>query len=334
MKMKNWIDSVLKNNKRFAIPIMTHPGIDLINSKVIDAVSDGITHFYAIESIQEKYPTDAVTTIMDLTVEAEAFGCEIVFSENEIPVVKERFIKNPEAIEHLGIPSLNSGRLPQYIKATQLAARNINNKPIFAGCIGPFSLAGRLFDMTEIMTTILINPEIIHNLLEKSTTFLTNYVIALKQTGANGIIMAEPAAGLLSPDLCDEFSSIYIKRIVEKVQDDNFLFILHNCGNSGPLTESMLSTGAKAIHLGNSINIIDALAKIPKDILVMGNLCPVEIFKMGTKENVKIRTMELLNNTKDYNNFIISSGCDIPPEVPEENLIQFFDTVNLFNSEK
>ena len=44
--------------------------------------------------------------------------------------------------------------------------------------------------------------------------------------------MAEPLAGLLSPDLAQEFSADYVKQIVDAVQDDNFLVVYHNCGNT------------------------------------------------------------------------------------------------------
>ena len=52
----------------------------------MSAVTDGQVHYNAIKALSEKYPTAAATVIMDLTVEAEAFGAEIVFPENEFPV--------------------------------------------------------------------------------------------------------------------------------------------------------------------------------------------------------------------------------------------------------
>ena len=69
----------------------------------------------------------------------------------------------------------------------------------------------------------MLEPEVIHILLEKITGFLIDYALAFKEAGANGIIIAEPAAGLLSPVLCEEFSSKYVQRIVEEVQDDYFM---------------------------------------------------------------------------------------------------------------
>jgi uroporphyrinogen decarboxylase len=97
----------------------------------------------------------------------------------------------------------------------------------------------------------------------------------------NRILIAEPAAGLLSAVLCDEYSSRFIKDIVRDVQDDPFLCILHNCGNTGYVTRSMLSTGAGALHFGNRINLLDVLEEVPKKILVLGNLNPVGVFKMS-----------------------------------------------------
>ena len=41
--------------------------------------------------------------------------------------------------------------------------------------------------------------------------------------------------------------------------------------------------------------------------------------------------MELLEQTFSYKNFVISSGCDIPPGTPVENIEGFFTKVEEFN---
>lgn len=328
--MKDWTECMMNSEKTIAIPIMTHPGIDLIGKKVIDAVTDGMVQFQAIKAVNDQFPAAAATIIMDLTVEAEAFGCQIIFPDNEVPSVTNRLVFDLASVEKLNIPDLFKGRIQQYITATRLTAENIQDKPVFAGCIGPFSLAGRLFDMTEIMTEMCIEPDVIELLLQKCTSFLIDYINEFKKAGANGVIMAEPAAGLLSDDLCDMFSSNYVKEIVDAVQDNNFYLILHNCGNKGHLTQSMVRTGAKGLHLGNSINIVKALEEIPSDILVLGNLDPVGIFKFSTPEEVENQTRELLEQTRGKRNFIISSGCDTPPGVPIENIKAFYRAVNKF----
>lgn len=325
--MQQWVEQVMKSPITKAIPILTHPGIQLIGKKVSDAVTNGYIHYCAIKRLQEEFPSAAATTMMDLTVEAEAFGCRIRLEENEIPSVGLPVVNKVDDINTLKIPSLLTGRIPEYLKAMQLAAENITEKPVFGGCIGPFSLAGRLMGMTEIMTEMFLHPDAVFLLLEKCTVFLIGYAEAIKETGVQGLIMAEPAAGLLAADQCDAFSSSFIKRIVESVQDENFLFVLHNCGNTGQCTESMVETGAGALHFGNAIDLQKAIREVPEHILVMGNLDPVTDFCMATREEVLERTVNLLKKLGKHRNFILSSGCDVPPQAPLENIRAFYQAL-------
>ena len=330
--MKRWIDEVMAAPKRIALPIMTHPGIEYIGRTVREAVTDGEVHFAAIKALAERYPSAASTVIMDLTVEAEAFGAKILIPEEEIPTVTERLVSDAASVEALEVPSLTAGRLPEYLKANCLAAEQITDRPVLAGCIGPFSLAGRLYDMSEIMVAIYIEPDVIMSLLDKCTAFLIDYCKALKATGVAGVVMAEPAAGLLSNEDHQMYATPYIKQIVDAVQDDDFTIILHNCGNTGQCTGAMVESGARALHFGNLVDIPQALTEVPEDILVMGNLDPVVVMQQATPEAVSAATTDLLEKTSGAKNFVISTGCDLPPAVPEANLRAFFDAVEAYNN--
>ena len=257
--MKEWCREVMASPERIAIPIMTHPGIELCGKTVKQAVTNGEIHAEAIRKQNEAYPAAASTVIMDLTVEAECFGAEIVFTENEVPNVVGRLVQDHASISALQVPSIHSGRMPEYLKANKLAAEFITDKPVFGGCIGPFSLAGRLYDMSEMMMALYMEPDTIRLLLEKCTEFIISYLRAMKETGVNGGIIAEPAAGLVSNEDCSSFSSTYITRIVEELQDDHFMIVLHNCGNTGHCTAAMIETKAAGLHFGNKIDMLGVL---------------------------------------------------------------------------
>lgn len=329
--MTQWITDILRGPVRVAMPIMTHPGIELTGKRVVDAVTDGQTHFEAIKAVVQTYGMAACTVIMDLTVEAEAFGAPVDFPDDEVPHVTGRLVSGADDVSRLQVPSLTAGRLPEFLKANRLAAACFTDRPVFAGCIGPYSLAGRLYDMSEIMVAIYIEPDVIQALLEKCTQFLLAYCQALKATGVTGVIMAEPAAGLLSDDDCRTFSTEYVRRIVDAVQDESFSVVLHNCGNQGQCTQAMIDTGAAALHFGNAIDIRSALETCPADVPVMGNLDPVGILKQATPEDVYRRTAELLEATRRYTNFVLSTGCDVPPQVPAENIRSFYRALEAYN---
>lgn len=328
-----WISDIINSKNVAALPIMTHPGIEMIGKKVIDAVTDAEVHFAAIKALNDRYPSAAASTvIMDLTVEAEAFGCDIRFADNEVPTVVDPLLRSADDISRLKVPPLCRGRVSEYIKANKLSAENIADTPSLAGCIGPFSLAGRLYGMTELMMAMYIEPDAVHELLKKCSEFITSYLIAIKEAGANGVIIAEPAAGLMSNDDCLNFSSVYIKDIIKAVKDDTFVVILHNCGNGGHCTAATVYTDADGYHFGNKIDMVTALDGVPSDRLVIGNLDPVSVFKSASVEEVYDKTAELMKRCAAYPNFVISSGCDTPPEVPFENIDAFYKAVSDINS--
>ena len=323
--MNKTISKILTTDRIPVMPIMTHPGIELIGKKVIDAVKDGQTHYEAVMALRKRFPQSvASTTIMDLSMEAEAFGANIVFDDNEVPTVSGRMLESAADVEALQIPTLDAKRVPEYLKANRLAAAELD-VPLFGGCIGPFSLAGRLYDMTELMMAMYIEPETANLLLDKCTQFILEYCKQIKASGSAGVVMAEPAAGLLSNDDCQAYSSRFVKTIVDTLQDDNFVVMLHNCGNTGQCTKAMIETGAAALHFGNAIDMAQVLEEVPADIAVSGNINPVEIMKFGTPQQVEDVAKQLIKLADKHNNFILSTGCDVPPETPFENIESLFN---------
>ena len=331
MNMRQWVADVIRRREVTALPVMTHPGIELNGNTVRQAVSDGRVHYEAVMTLTQRYPSVAAATIMDLTTEAEAFGAEIAFSDEAVPAVSGRLLPDVRSIYDLQVPSLTAGRIPAYLKANLLAAKAIKDRPLLAGCIGPFSLAGRLYDMSEIMVLIYEHPDAAHTLLQKCTDFIEKYCLALKQTGANGVMMAEPAAGLMSNDDCNTFSSQYVQRIVQRVQDDSFIVVLHNCGNTGHCTQAMVATGAAAYHFGNKCRMEEVIREVPPTALAMGNIDPVSVFKDGMPFQMRQAVTDLLEKMRTYPNFVLSSGCDTPPHTPMANVDAFFEALHTFN---
>ena len=331
VNIKSWINAVLESELKHTMPILTYPGLNFTGKKARDIVTKGEEQYHCIKVLAERYPSAASVMAMDLSVEAEAFGAQVDFKDNEIPSVKSRLINGSSMIQNLKIPGPGAARTSEYLKAARLAAENINDKPVFGVMIGPFSLAGRLYDISEMLVFTLMDRENSHNLISKCTAFLKEYALMYKKCGTDGILIAEPAAGLLSAGMCEEYSSAYIKDIVDYVQDDSFMVILHNCGNTGELVESMAATGAMGLHFGNAVDMMKILAKTPPDRLVFGNIDPVGIIKNSDPHKVKSAVGNLLEKTAGYRNFVLSSGCDIPYDTPEENINAFFEALEEYN---
>ena len=314
-----------------AMPVLSFPAVQLMDVSVRELISSSELQARGMELVAQRTDAAASVSLMDLSLEAECFGAQIRFFDDEVPTVVGSLITSLEEAEAMPVPQVGAGRTGIYIEAIRQAAERITDRPVLAGVIGPFSLAGRLMDVSEAMIYCYEDPDMVHTLLKKATEFLISYSKEYKQAGANGIVMAEPLAGLLSPALAEEFSGPYVKQIVDAVQDDSFLVIYHNCGGSTIQTiDSILASGAAAYHFGNAIDMAEMIPHIPPETIVMGNVDPAREFRNGTPESIRRATLELMERCCSHRNFVISSGCDIPPLSRWENIDAFFAAVAEF----
>jgi len=326
--MKKWKDNVIAAAVKKAMPILSFPCVQLMGTTVMQLISDSRLQAEGMKIISGRADSLAAVGYMDLAVEAEAFGCEIRKADNEVPTVLRGIIRNRNDVDRLNIPDAAGGRTGLYIKSIEQAAKEITGRPVFGVVNGPISLAGRLTDMSEIKNKCHDDPQMVFKILEKITEFILSYISGLKKAGANGVIIAEQTAGMLPPEMAETFSSRYVKKLVDNLKDDNFSFIYHNCGPNTPLMLKQLANiGADAYHFGDAVKMTQILKNMPSDVLVMGNISPSSQFRNGTPESVYAVTTELLKECSKYSNFVISSGCDIPPLSPWANIDSFFKAV-------
>lgn len=327
MYMRDWAKSIRAAGK--TMPVLSFPSVSLMGITVRELISDPMLQARGMKMVADRVPSAASVSMMDLSVEAEAFGSQVKVSDIEVPTVVGALVTSEEEADALEVPQVGAGRTGLYIEAIKNVCQMVTDRPVFAGVIGPFSLAGRLMDVSEALVYCYTEPDMVHKVMRKTTDFLHKYIAAYKQIGANGVVMAEPLTGILSPALAEEFSEPYVKELIDAAQDDNFIVIYHNCGNSTiSMIDSILRVGASAYHFGNSIKMSEMMEKIPADVIAMGNIDPASQFRNGTPESIRKATLELMEELyPKYDNFVISSGCDIPPASPWENIDAYFAAV-------
>ncbi|MBP2662061.1 MAG: uroporphyrinogen-III decarboxylase [Firmicutes bacterium] len=331
MNMKQWVADQLAAPRKNAMPVLSFPSVQLMGITVAQLISSSDLQSKGMKMVADRCKTAAAVSMMDLSIEAEAFGAKIRVSDDEVPTVIGAILQEPEDVEALKVPAVGTGRTGLYIEAISKAVKLITDRPVFAGVIGPYSLAGRLIGMTEIMVNCYEEPEMVTTTLEKVTEFIIKYIKGYKAVGTNGVVIAEPVAGLLSPELMVEFSGVYVKRIIDAVQDDTFAVIYHNCGNATfKMTKEIADIDACGYHFGDAVNMKEIVEKMPSDVLVMGNVSPAKTFRLGTPELVRTETLSVMNDCCSHPNFVISSGCDIPPASSWDNIDAFFAAVEEF----
>ncbi len=325
--MKEKVIELLKHKNK-TIPILSFPSTQLLGITVRELISSADMQAKGMLAIAEKCNVGAALNMMDLSVEAEAFGAKIRFYDDDVPAVEKGIIDDIADAQRIIVPEIGAGRTQICIDGIKRAKERITDIPVFCGVIGPYSLAGRLFDMTELMMECFDSPDDVKILLSKAAEFIIKYIKAFKAVGADGVIMAEPAAGLLSPSLAQEFSMPFVQQIFNEVNSDNFVVCYHNCGNAaGDMLDMIALLNADIIHLGNAINLRKALEVLPKEKIVMGNINPV-LFRTGTPDGIIDDVHRVSDECSMYENFMISTGCDVPAASKWENINAYFVAVN------
>ncbi len=302
------------------MPIATYPGLALTGAKVLDVVTNPQAQVDVQLALHQRYQSPFLLSAMDLSAEAEAFGCAVALSDCEVPTVTGRLVTNLKQAQALATPVPGDKRTRVYLEAVRGLSASPDKLMVLGGCIGPFSLAARLVGVSEAMELTATEPALMHVVLEKATVFLAAYLRAFKAAGAAAALMAEPAAGLLSPRSMSAFSSAYIRSLRQSVCDDHFGLVLHNCAAKVVHLPALLETGLDTFHFGSPMDLPAALEKVPSGVVVCGNLDPVGVFVQVSPEEVQARATRLVAAVAPRKNFVLSSGCDLPATVPLPSL--------------
>lgn len=200
--------------------------------------------------------------------------------------------------------------------------------------IGPFSLMTKL--MADPITAVAMagtgmtgeeSFEVLmaERCLQLARATVTRSLAAQIRAGAKAVIVCEPAANAvyLSPKQIARGSDIFERFVMEphlaiKAQLDaaGVDLIFHDCGE---LIPEMVTAFGHGIHpvmlsLGSSRCLWEDAARVPKDVVLFGNL-PTKNFysdEAMSLEKVEAMTGELLTRMKETGQpFILGSECDV-----------------------
>ncbi|MGI6778928.1 MAG: uroporphyrinogen decarboxylase family protein [Acetivibrionales bacterium] len=319
--MKKLIDVVKDAKRRLIAPIISYPGVKFTNTTALENLKNPITHLDTLIEIVGEYGIDIVMTFMDLSIEAEALGIPVEFKENESPDVRFHPLENEEQLNNYIIPNPRiDARMPNFLAVVKLMKQYFPNKVCGGMVTAPFTLAGLMMGAEKIALNTVIEPDFVKKTLEFTTEVIRRYVKEMERAGADFIILLEPTAVLLSPDGFREFVHPPITKLLKHL---NIPAVLHICGNTTSLIPAMCETGVQGLSLDGVVDFRKAAEIVPEDIVLIGNIDPVSVMINMGPEGVYSETIKFLDNMKDVQNLILSTGCDLPTETPHENIHAF-----------
>ena len=333
------ITAALKGEKPDKIPVMLH-------NFMMAAREHGITmeqYRNSPELIAEcfiasvdKYQYDGVLIDIDTVTLAGAVGVKVDFPVDDPARSHDGNIENLDDVFSLKPVKVENYRYIQICLEAVRILKDYYKDEIFVrgNCDqAPFSLASMMRGAQPWMLDLMMGTEEqINFLLEYCLDAGTQFIKLMSQTGCHMVSNGDSPAGpeMISADMYVKYALPFEKRLAEAAHREGVNYALHICGNTDVILEHMLTVGADAIDLDyktDSRKIYDAFHD--KTTLI-GTIDPSGVLALGTPDDVRKKSLELLNIYRNSNRIILNAGCAIPPTTPSENIKAMIETARNF----
>jgi uroporphyrinogen decarboxylase len=288
-----------------------------------DYVQDGELLARCQMTALERYDYDAVFALMDVNVETEALGSVLTYRTDGYPSVSNYALSGGAQLDKLELPDPHkAGRMPELLKAASQLRRQVGDDVLVVGCVmGPMTLATQLLGMESALYLAVDEPEQFTRLLDFATEVAIRFGTAQLEAGVHLPMVFDPSSTpeVIPPQFYREFILPHLTRLFTAFkQAGSAANWLHTAGSALPIYPFFSQANVEIANMDFCVDPEEAMAVLPR-ICLDGNIKPWS-FVAATPEEIAAESSLLLEQFADRGGFILSSGCEIPPEAKPENI--------------
>ncbi|MDO8347959.1 MAG: uroporphyrinogen decarboxylase [Rugosibacter sp.] len=281
-----------------------------------------------------RFELDAAILFSDILTVPDAMGLGLYFAEGEGPKF-ERPLRDEWEIRDLTAPDPNV-HLRYVMDAVAEIRRALNNTLPLIGFSGsPWTLAcymvegGSSSDYRTVKTMLYDRPDLLHRILDVTTTAVINYLNAQIESGAQAVMIFDSWGGALSHAAYREFSLNYMERIIAGLKrshgGERVPSILFTKGG-GQWLEAIAATGCDAVGLDWTTDLGEARQRVGDRVALQGNLDPMALF--ASPEKVASEARRVLDSYGSETGHIFNLGHGISQFTPPENVAALVHAVH------
>ena len=308
---------------------VTTEGLKSLNQKFAATHLDAKMMAAAAASTHKLFGFECAVAPFDLCIEAEALGCEInVYAHSEdllYPTIKKKLIHN-EAEMEISVPAdlTRRGRVPLMLDVIRFMKADIGDKAAVGSYVlGPFTLAGQVMELNDLLKLSFKKPDKIGKLLDALSEVIIQVALEFEKAGVDYITVREMGAtsDVLSPRVFKSLILPYLTKIFAQLSVPS---VLHICGKTNDIVPFMAESGARAISVDQKNDVAETRKKLGPKALVFGNYDPYNVLVAGTPDLVRTTVRKCMDDGVSA----VWPGCDIWPTVPPDNFKAMMDEVN------
>ena len=273
-----------------------------------------------------RFPLDAAILFSDILTVPDAMGLGLYFETGEGPRFKTP-LRTAAQIKNLPDPDPET-ELRYVMDAVRTIRRELNGKVPLIGFTGsPWTLATYMVEgagskeYANIKAMLYGEPELLHELLEKTTRTVINYLNAQVAAGAQALMVFDTWGGTLSPSNYLEFSRAYMQKIVDGVTRENEgrrVPVVLFTKNGGQWLDRIADTGCDAVGVDWTTDLKTARALTGDRVAIQGNLDPGALY--GAPEQIREEVKKVLESYGKGPGHVFNLGHGIHQHVNPDHL--------------
>jgi MtaA/CmuA family methyltransferase len=305
-------------------PIIMRWAAKYAGVKYRDFCTDPSAKCYAMIKCAKDFDMDWVTVMSDPWAEASAFGIQVEYPEDSLPVDKGGHLADATSASKLrNFDPLENVRCNNRIKEIGEFSKQFGNELFIVGWIeGPVAEYVDLRGASEASFDFLAEQDSVqktmNTIIESAKEFCTLQIKA----GAHCIGIGDAFCSQIGPDLYELFAFERQKQLVDHIHKSGAIAKLHICGDTTSILPSMIATGADIIDIDHLVDSMsDFVNLLQPGQVFSGKSDPVRIIQDGNNEIIERSVNDDIRLSGGR--CIISAGCEITPGTSVENMKAF-----------
>ena len=186
---------------------------------------------------------------------------------------------------------------------------------------GPFTIAGEVRGVEDMLYDSVMNPDFVVDLLKRSAELGKEVAEFFCQLDVDALMVCDPTTSgdLLSVEDFERFSQVHLTEVGKVIKKAGKEFIIHMCGSTEDRLQQIADTGCEAFSCDKVVDIPEAIKAVGNRIAIVGNLDPTGTFYSGTPDQVMAEASELIQRA-GRRGYLLGVGCDIPVGAKLENI--------------
>jgi len=255
-----------------------------------------------IISAYRRFGYDGVQLSLGVAGEAQAMGAPTAFPEDGLPVVVGQLLEKESDLARLQIPDASAGRLGLFVEAVERVHEAIGDEAwIVATIRGPLLMASQVRGVEDLLVDTLRRPEWVSKLLEFTTEVGVAFGKELVRAGANAIAIGEATCSpdFISPQTYTTLVWSHHCRLVSGLHEAGCrTTVMHICGGAMPIVSAVAETGTDVMDIDSVVDPVAARQAAGDELMLRGNIDPVDVLLYGSPEETREKTKALLNCKK------------------------------------